>query len=229
MPLEHTMSLAAVFLASLLGSTHCVAMCGGFVAAYAGHSRGNIAPHIAYHGGRFITYVSLGMVAGFIGRGLDNVTVLVGIQRGAGLITGLLLILWGVGSLTRMKWQYKIRELISQKFSFPFHRLAKDFGQESVTQGALILGLCSTLLPCAWLYGYAAIAAATGSPLSGAIVMMVFWLGTLPLLGVFAATSGRLVRLVGARAPLLASALLILAGVFSLLGHFDLLGNHHCH
>jgi sulfite exporter TauE/SafE len=45
-----------------------------------------------------------------------------------------------------------------------------------------MIGLCTTLLPCGWLYAFAITAAGTGNPVYGGWVMAVFWVGTLPLL-----------------------------------------------
>jgi hypothetical protein len=47
---------------------------------------------------------------------------------------------------------------------------------------ALVLGLSSTLLPCGWLYAFAALAAGTGGALAGAWLMSAFWLGSLPVM-----------------------------------------------
>jgi uncharacterized protein len=63
--------VAAIFLASLLGSLHCAGMCGAFVAIACGRLgndrsdwRDAVALQTAYHGGRLLTYVTLGMFAG---------------------------------------------------------------------------------------------------------------------------------------------------------------------
>ena len=46
---------------------------------------------------------------------------------------------------------------------------------------ALLLGLFSTLLPCGWLYAFAVLAAGTGGPWTGMLVMAAFWAGTVPV------------------------------------------------
>ena len=53
----------AVLAASLLGSPHCAAMCGGFVCFYAGAGRAHRAGrrHVAYNAGRLVSYVLLGL------------------------------------------------------------------------------------------------------------------------------------------------------------------------
>ena len=62
----------AVLAASLLGSPHCAAMCGGFVCFYAGSGdRRGVAGHVAYHLGRLAAYLTLGVLAGTLGSRLD--------------------------------------------------------------------------------------------------------------------------------------------------------------
>ena len=67
--------LLAVLGASLLGSVHCAALCGGFVCLYTGvgstrtvhATSGRIrraAPHAAYNAGRLVSYLSIGVLAG---------------------------------------------------------------------------------------------------------------------------------------------------------------------
>jgi sulfite exporter TauE/SafE len=45
-----------------------------------------------------------------------------------------------------------------------------------------VIGLLTGALPCGWLYGFAVTAAGTGSALAGALLMIVFWAGTLPVM-----------------------------------------------
>ncbi|HEY0971648.1 MAG TPA: sulfite exporter TauE/SafE family protein, partial [Gemmatimonadales bacterium] len=71
------MTLAlAVLVASLVGSPHCAGMCGPFVCFYAGAGAGarpvaRWAAHAAYNGGRLLSYLALGALAGTLGAGLD--------------------------------------------------------------------------------------------------------------------------------------------------------------
>ena len=50
---------------------------------------------------------------------------------------------------------------------------------------ALATGLLTTLLPCGWLYAFVALAAGTASAPLGALVMLTFWIGTLPAIAAF--------------------------------------------
>lgn len=177
--------LPAVLAASLLGSPHCAGMCGGFVAFYAGSDRSSgikrAASHVAYSAGRLVSYMTLGVAAGILGRALDLAGTAAGLQRGAGIVAGALMVLWGAVTLLQVRG---IR--ISTHLPPTFRRLVEEaLGQLSdkpPVVKALVLGLLSTLLPCGWLYAFAITAAGTGDPIQGALTMAVFWLGTLPVL-----------------------------------------------
>jgi sulfite exporter TauE/SafE len=178
--------LATVLGASLLGSAHCAGMCGGFVAFYAGAAagprRGSVwLAHLAYNGGRLAAYAALGAAAGALGAALDTTGgVLLGIQRTAAIVSGVLITLWGVRSLLevlgvrvpRLGAPAGLRSLA-----------ARGIGAVAAAPPllrALVVGLATGLLPCGWLYVFLATAAGTGSALGGAVLMAVFWAGTLP-------------------------------------------------
>ena len=63
----------SVLVASLLGSPHCAGMCGGFVCFYAAQGgRGQARAHAAYNFGRLFSYLVLGLLAGALGRTLEQ-------------------------------------------------------------------------------------------------------------------------------------------------------------
>ena len=60
--------VGAVLVASLLGSPHCAGMCGGFVCFYSTQGGGaRWYSHLAYNGGRLLSYLGLGLAAGLVG------------------------------------------------------------------------------------------------------------------------------------------------------------------
>ncbi|RMF85708.1 MAG: sulfite exporter TauE/SafE family protein, partial [Planctomycetota bacterium] len=94
-----TALIAAVFVASLLGSLHCAGMCGPFVAFAVGADAGRTGGawrHVAYHGGRLVTYSLLGVAAGALGAALDLGGAWVGVQRTAAIVAGAIMVLFGV-------------------------------------------------------------------------------------------------------------------------------------
>ena len=220
-----TALVATVFVASLLGSLHCAGMCGGFVSFYAAadHSRGGrrVLSHIAYNGGRLITYVILGAVFGALGQAVDLAGSMAGVGRVAFAGAAILMILWGVWALL-LALNVQVPKMPAPAFLLRgSERLFQGLGRKPPVIRAALLGLSSTFLPCGWLYAYAVMAAGTGSPLNGMLVMAVFWAGTVPVLvGI-----GTGVQLLAAgfrkRLPVVTAVALILVGVVVLAGRLD--------
>jgi sulfite exporter TauE/SafE len=182
-----TTLLLTVFVASLLGSLHCIGMCGPFVAFYSGADGSGGArrffSHAAYSGGRLLTYAVFGIAAGAVGAALDVAGSLAGFQRVAAIIAGLTMILWGVFALLQ------IRGLRIFKHSSGKGRIAgflrRGFSLVSdkpPVVRAAVIGLLSGFLPCGWLWAFVVTAAGTGGALKGVVVMTAFWAGTVPAL-----------------------------------------------
>src|SRR5205823_3884811 len=102
-----TALIAAVFLASLLGSLHCAGMCGAFLAFAVGAedpgAGRRAALQGAYHIGRLCTYLVFGAVAGGVGAALDLGGSLVGVQRVAAVLAGSMMVVFGVGAALRLR------------------------------------------------------------------------------------------------------------------------------
>lgn len=208
-----------IFFASLLGSPHCVAMCGGF-ATIGGSGRRSLLGTSLYHIGRLVTYLLGGVLAFSMGEALTKSAAVVGVQQGAHYIIGTILVISGL---------FVFVPFLSEKgpFSAPHRGMAVmyrnfvgRFSKQS-TFFPLVLGIASTLLPCGWLYLYIAVAAQSSSPM---VVMLVFWLGTLPLLTAWSSFSSFLLARMGRYFPILRALCLVLSGVLSLLQHSSITG-----
>ncbi len=243
MNLSTEISFLGILLVSLMGSTHCAGMCGGFVLLYSGESKpaeesGKKSPvsflvHALYHFGRLTTYLVLGALAGFVGKSFNEAATLVGVQQATLLLTGAFLLVWGV----KLLFFPSVASLAVTDSLFG-RTYKKTLGlimsntRASQHRRAFLLGLLTTLLPCGWLWVYVVFASGTGSPLTAMLIMFFFWLGTVPILtclGVFNRfLSGRLRSLV----PRASGLAMVCAGILSLLLHagFDLgLHDHHSH
>lgn len=176
----------AVLVASLLGSLHCAGMCGGFVVFWAGGdaSKGKqqVFAHIAYNGGRLVTYVLLGAVAGALGQALDLAGRSAGLEKVAAAIAGGLMVAWGALALLRALEVAIPRVPLPAVLHRAYANVMKQLHGKPPIVRAAIIGLASTLLPCGWLYAFAVTAAGTGYWAWGALTMAAFWLGTLPVL-----------------------------------------------
>lgn len=214
--------IVAVLVASVLGSLHCAGMCGPFLLFAVGTDdqtpRRGLSVHAAYHLGRLCTYITLGIIAGAIGRALDLGGSAVGLGRVAAILCGALMVGFGVVATMRVLGA-RVPKLGAPKaiqaLVMRGHRVA--FALEP-TQRALMVGLLTTLLPCGWLYAFAVMAAGTANPLLGGLTMAVFWVGTLPVmisLGVgLRELSGPFRRHV----PLVTSVMVVVVGLATVLG-----------
>ncbi len=221
--------IAAVFTASLLGSTHCVGMCGAFVAFAVGEGElgsqkqprrlaSRAALNAAYNLGRLATYLAMGSVAGGVGAAVDLGGRLVGVQRGAAIGAGAIMVGFGVVAVAR-HLGVRIPRAPLPKALTSLARAAhvRAFALSPLARAGVV-GLLTTLLPCGWLYAFVITSAGTADPVYGAITMLAFWLGTLPLLGALGLGIQSLTGRLRPHLPLLTSLALVAVGVYTLSG-----------
>lgn len=215
-----TALVASILASSLLGSPHCAAMCGGFACFYAGQpgEGRRFLPHLAYNGGRMLSYVLLGTLAGALGAGVDTAGRAAGLARPAAVAAGLLMVAWGGVAIVRAAGA-RLPEWSGLRAA----RTLLRNGMERIRQHppvvrAATLGLLTTLLPCGWLYVFVATAGGTGSPLRGAVVMLAFWLGTVPMLTGLGLIAQRFTGPLRRRLPVVTAAALVLIGLLTIAG-----------
>lgn len=231
------MTLAlAVLVASLLGSVHCAAMCGAFVCFYtsgepssASSWRDGAGAHAAYNLGRLVSYLSLGVAGGALGHALNTAGTFAGIQRTAAIVAGMLMIIWG-GYSVLVAANVRVRALTvpdawRRAMGGVLLRLREQ--QPMIRAGAT--GLATTLLPCGWLYAFVVTAAATGSASGGAMVMFVFWLGTLPVMLAVGVGARRLMGAFGGRMPIVSGAAIMVLGFLAIVGRIGGAATHATH
>lgn len=222
-----TVPIIALLFASLVGSLHCVGMCGAFVAFAVGtgdesgwHSKAVL--NAAYNGGRLLTYTLLGAIGGALGAALNLGGSLIGVQRFAAIAAGVIMIIFGLTTLMRVLGA----KLPKTPVPKVIHKVvgagqAVAMGMKPVPR-ALTIGLLTTLLPCGWLYAYAAVAAGTASPVYGALTMAVFWLGTVPALAALGAGVQSLIGVLGRHMPAATAIVIVLVGLFTVFQRVDL-------
>ncbi len=144
------------FTLGLVGSLHCLQMCGPIVLSYslplASHSRGRqMAAHLAYNLGRITTYAALGAVAGSAGAAVGLMGRLAGIEHVAAMVAGSLMIVAGIfmsGLIPRGQ--------LARLYSFrPASRIAKAIGrpmQSPTAASKFTMGLALGFLPCGLIY-----------------------------------------------------------------------------
>jgi sulfite exporter TauE/SafE len=214
--------ITTVFVSSVLGSLHCAGMCGAFLAmAVAGGEQDpsfRVRLQAAYHGGRLVSYVMLGVLAGFLGSAVELAGAAAGWTRSAAILSGVVLVLFGAGLVLRSLGVRVPRVPVLATLSGALVRLHRVSDSWPPAARAMFIGLLTTLLPCGWLWAFVATAAGTGDGWRGALAMAVFWLGTLPVMIALGAGLQRSVPAARRFMPIATSVLLVAVGVATLLG-----------
>ena len=224
-----TVNLLTIVTIAFLGSFgHCIGMCGGIVLAYstikiepASSKVSKTIAHLLYNFGRVLTYTILGALFGAIGgvatfSNTANGTLLI--------IAGIAMILAGLSLMGKIKFLTLIEHSIS---SSNFYKKSFQAILHSKSNASFfILGMLNGLLPCGFVYFFAITAASTASPLSGALVMFIFGVSTIPamfslgfLSSLASATSFRNMMMS------LSSVAVILYGAFTIYNGYDYLTN----
>lgn len=168
------------FFMGLFGSIHCAVMCGPLLLAIQGSQK--ISWHMAinkllYQLGRLLTYGLYGIVLGAIGA----IATIQGWQQGASILTGVLLLT--IGAFQIFQIRYKLFIKLQGRLVQPIAKLMGRWLNRP--GGSFVAGVLNGILPCGMLYMAAAAAMNTESSLSSFFFMIMFGLGTLPLLLVF--------------------------------------------
>jgi sulfite exporter TauE/SafE len=176
------MEYALILLGGLLGSSHCVGMCGGFALSIGANTprvRQNAVRQLVYSAGRIFTYAFLGAVAGFGGARLsDYAGTFVNVSAALSIFAGGLLLLQGLSVLGWLPW----KTTTDNGAPCLMGGFLRTFLLSERLFDMLIAGILTGFLPCGLVYAFLALATATGHVLSGALVMTVFGLGTVPLM-----------------------------------------------
>lgn len=218
----------AVITASLLGSMHCVGMCGPLAlwASGAGDKRSWLSVSIAsvlYHLGRLLTYVGVGALAGAAGELMDLGGNLLGIQLVAARLVGLAMlgiaVVQLVNLLTSSRFpksavEAKPPSLIARGLA----RIRPRVRQLPLAARGLVVGMLTTFLPCGWLYLFALVASGTGQVVAGMLVMAAFWIGTVPALVGLVAGSASLAGRFKKAIPVAVALLLGISGCYTAAG-----------
>lgn len=171
-----------LFMAGILGSAHCVGMCGGFVmsiGAAAQNARDNFLRQLIYSAGRLFTYGVLGATAGFAGWRLAKaVPQSVHLSAILAVVAGVVLVYQGL-SATGLFRKKGVAGAASPCLA---GTMFGGFLRMPGRTAAFLAGVLTGLLPCGLLYGMIALAASTHDLTRGLATMLVFGLGTAPIL-----------------------------------------------
>ncbi len=167
-------ALFAGFALGLMGSLHCIGMCGPLALMVPGNAeRGWFTNALLYNGGRILTYATIGLLFGWLGRGLQ----LSGLQQALSIAAGVLMLL--LVAVPRLDASLK------RSIPVPQHLLSKYIARMVHRRdglGVLGLGLLNGFLPCGLVYVALIGALTMANAAQGAFFMALFGLGTVPAL-----------------------------------------------
>jgi sulfite exporter TauE/SafE len=171
--------LYTAFLFGLISSFHCVGMCGP-IAMMLPVERNNPSKKViqicVYHIGRLTAYGSIGLLFGLLGRGL----FLAGIQQQLSIFIGVAMILM-ILIPEKILAQYNFSKPVYRSISKIKQSLGRHFKNRSF-KSLFIIGLLNGFLPCGMVYVALFGAIAMQSAGFGLLYMLLFGLGTVPLM-----------------------------------------------
>ncbi len=166
------------FMAGVLGSGHCLGMCGALVSGYfmkAGPTR-TYLPYFVYQIARIFVYTLVGFAAAALGVVLVSSGVFGKFQSILQMSIGFVVIILALGILGWIPFQGSVRLL-------PMNLLRRGYA-ESRTRGpiigAMIAGLLNGLMPCPLTFAMAVKATSATTIMEGGLLMLTFGAGTLP-------------------------------------------------
>jgi sulfite exporter TauE/SafE len=162
----------------LLTSFHCVGMCGPIALSLPLHGDTKwkkLWGGILYNLGRTLTYALMGLTFGLLGHGLSTL----GFQKIVSILAGTLMI-----ATVFFPAIFKSADLDSGLFSLVnrVKKALKGLFSTKTFWGLFLIGLLNGLLPCGPLYFAVIVSAGTGNVVESVLFMILFGLGTIPLL-----------------------------------------------
>ncbi|GLI36241.1 sulfite exporter TauE/SafE family protein [Desulforhabdus amnigena] len=215
----------------LLGSLHCLGMCGPLVLAYSLHlqsqsdtatkfstfpARLGLFHHIAFHIGRLATYGILGALAAGLFRAVDLTRIFFSLRSGMSYVAGSLLVFLGLMLLRAIPLPAFLTSVSLGPGSF-FGRCFPPLFRSQTVLSKLLLGMATGLIPCCLSWAMIVTAASTQNPMQGFITMVLFGAGTVPALfftGLSASFLSRKVRFLGEK---VAAVSIIFMGIVLIL------------
>lgn len=178
-------SYFVLFLVGMLTSIHCIGMCGGIMLSQSiskddgiKNKFESILPSILYNAGRIVSYTILGGVVGALG---SVISFSLNFKAGLQIFAAIFMVIMGANMAG-----FSLFRKINLRLPWSACSIKKR------TNSPFIVGLLNGFMPCGPLQTMQLYALGTGSALKGALSMLVFAVGTVPLMLTFGAISGLL-------------------------------------
>jgi uncharacterized protein len=222
------------FLAGLLGSAHCLAMCGGIAAALgaAGNRPHSRLRSLLYQLGRLTSYATAGLIAGGAGAAAGFAFAITRWSELLRLATALVVVVIGLdiclGASALTRW-LRAPERFGARLWRRLSPPARARLPASPAARALALGVLWGWLPCGLAYSVLIAAAVAGSAARGGLTMVAFGLGTLPAMSGLSYLAQRLPRRDATFARLLGAGLIACGLWTAIVPLAALAGLQHAH
>ncbi|MGM9636961.1 MAG: sulfite exporter TauE/SafE family protein [Eubacteriales bacterium] len=216
---EDGMGYGMLFVIGLITSVHCIAMCGGINLSQSlpSPSQKNrtinkkqaMLPTLLYNLGRVISYTATGFILGLVGMAIGatggGISYLFqGILK---IIAGVFMVIMGVNMLGIFPGLRKISLHLPASLTKKLHPSGKT------SKAPLVVGLLNGLMPCGPLQSMQILALASGNPITGALSMLAFSLGTVPLMLGLGSLVSLLGRKFAAQVTTVGSLLVVVLGL----------------
>jgi len=218
--------ITMAFITGLLGSGHCIGMCGGLVAALS-LSRtgkpGGVFFQLLYNIGRMTTYTGIGWLVGWLGSAFAYANTLAGLTRALLIGSDLFVIVLGLGSAGL--FSFLKLNVMQLEFPGPVKKMTGTVARLRKLPpalSALPLGFIMGFLPCGFLYAMIIAAGQSANAAGGALMMFFFGLGTLPALFLFGSTAQWLTTKMRSLMLRWAGIMVALMGAYNLYRHLVL-------
>lgn len=167
------------FLAGILGSAHCIGMCGALASGFfirLGKGRRGPLPYLTYHLVRVGVYTLVGVAAATVGTALVSMGFIGTTQGLMQVLVGLFVVLIGLDIVGLSPWRL-------HGLGLPFASMQRWFTaatQKGPVVGAALGGMMNGLIPCPLTFAVAVKATTAASPAEGGLLMLALGLGTVP-------------------------------------------------
>ncbi|MCG9876634.1 MAG: sulfite exporter TauE/SafE family protein [Leptospiraceae bacterium] len=208
--------LATAFMQGFLGSTHCIGMCGPFVGLLNARPDAKFASNFLYNLGRTLSYASIGCLLGILGWGANRFLFAdIALYLGSSII-----LIYGLSMI------FPIFPKIFQSTAPQWLVKSSVHFLKNTTSTKLLgflMGIVSGLLPCGLLYPAYSLALLAGDPLHSALVMIVFSLGTYPMLYTLGLGGRKMFQFLQNRSVRVAIGIfLVIFAIFTIYNRFQL-------
>ncbi|RME88958.1 MAG: sulfite exporter TauE/SafE family protein [Candidatus Hydrogenedentota bacterium] len=206
--------IGIAFTQGLVGSVHCIGMCGPFVFIAQSASPGLFSGFL-YNFSRTLSYAFTGALLGLFGKGLNRFFL----SPVAAILGGILIFVMGLAWLFPQQFsKWTGVSANAGLLGAAAAKIQKYFPKKVLP---VFFGLISAFLPCGLLYPAYGLALSSASPYSAAIIMFAFGLGTSPTLFTLGLASERVSRIQKLqKVKKIVGFLMILAGLLIIVMRF---------